>query len=138
TLSGASGTAGGTVTYTVYSDNACTTSFASAGTRTVTNGTVPDSDPVTFTNAGTFYWQAAYSGDANDNPAVSACTSETLVVQPNPTSMVTAQNLLPNDSAALSLGSRFCAVTMLVGLGWTTSVSDVQALTAGLSLASPE
>ncbi len=102
TLSAASGTAGGTVTYTVYSDNACTTSFASAGTRTVTNGTVPDSDPVTFTNAGTFYWQAAYSGDANDNPAVSACTSETLVVQPNPTSMVTAQNLLPNDSAALS------------------------------------
>lgn len=102
TLSGASATAGGTVTYTVYSDNTCTTSFAAAGTKTVTNGGVPDSDPVTFTNAGTYYWQAAYSGDGNDNAATSACTSETLVVQPNTTSTTTAQNLLPNDTATLS------------------------------------
>src|SRR5262249_20043732 len=47
-LTGATANAGGTVTYTVYSDNACTTSFASAGTKTVSNGSVPDSDPVTF------------------------------------------------------------------------------------------
>jgi hypothetical protein len=27
-----------------------------AGTVTVTNGVVPDSDTVTFPNAGTFFW----------------------------------------------------------------------------------
>src|SRR5215813_7411023 len=37
----------------------------------VTSGNVPDSDPVTFNNAGTFYGQAVYSGDANNNGATS-------------------------------------------------------------------
>lgn len=66
TLSGATGNAGGTATYTVYSDNTCSTQDAAAGTKTVTNGGVPDSDPVTFSAAGTFYWQVVYSGDANN------------------------------------------------------------------------
>jgi hypothetical protein len=80
TLSGATSDAGGTVTYTVYSDNTCQTFVADGGTKTVTNGSVPNSDPVTFNSAGTFYWQAVYSGDANNNGASSACQSETLVV----------------------------------------------------------
>jgi len=102
TLSGATGNAGGTATYTVYSDNSCSALYASAGTKTVTNGSVPDSDPVTFSSAGTFYWQVVYSGDANNNGATSTCTSEQVVVQKNPTGMTTAQNLLPNDSSTLS------------------------------------
>jgi hypothetical protein len=102
TLSGATANAGGTVTYTVYSDNTCTTSYAAAGTRTVTNGVVPDSDPVTFNSAGTFYWQAAYSGDANNNAATSVCTSEIVTVNKNKPAMTTAQNLLPNDTSTLS------------------------------------
>src|SRR5262249_47464976 len=80
TLTGATATAGGTVTYTVYSDNTCSTAFASAGTKTVTNGVVPDSDGVTFNSAGTFFWQAVYSGDADNNGATSVCTSEVLLV----------------------------------------------------------
>ena len=56
--------AGGTVTYTVYTDNIVHARVrASAGTKTVTNGVVPDSDALTFNTAGTFYWQAVYSGD---------------------------------------------------------------------------
>ena len=51
-----------------------------AGTKTVTNGVVPDSDPITFNTAGDYYWQAVYSGDANNNAATSLCTSEHLVV----------------------------------------------------------
>ncbi len=101
-LTGASPSAGGTVTYTVYSDSACTAGAQSAGTRTVTNGVVPDSDPVTFSTAGTFYWQAAYSGDADDDPARSACTSEVLVVNRNAPSIGTAQNLVPNDAATIA------------------------------------
>jgi hypothetical protein len=101
-LTGASATAGGTVTYTVYTNDTCTAGAVAAGTVTVTNGVVPDSDAITFNNAGTFYWQAAYSGDANNNSATSPCTSEILVVNPNNTAIVTAQNLLPNDDATLS------------------------------------
>jgi hypothetical protein len=104
TLTGATANAGGTVTYTVYTDNACTNVFAAAGTKTVTNGAVPDSDPVTFTAAGTFYWQAVYSGDNNNLPATSDCTSETLVVTKAQPGISTAQNLLPNDDATISGG----------------------------------
>src|SRR5713226_205855 len=59
TLTGATADAGGTVTYTVYSDNACTQNPVDAGTKTVTNGNVPDSNDVTFNSAGTFFWQPA-------------------------------------------------------------------------------
>ena len=71
-----------------------------AGTMTVTNGVVPDSDPVTFTTAGTFYWQAAYSGDANNLPAKGVCTSEILIVNP-----AVASEILPVDPAVTSVNS---------------------------------
>jgi fimbrial isopeptide formation D2 family protein len=80
TLTGASAAAGGTVTYTVFSDDECTTEFADAGTKNVVNGIVGASDPVTFPTAGTFYWQAAYSGDINNAPATSVCTDEVVTV----------------------------------------------------------
>jgi hypothetical protein len=102
TLSGATADAGGTVTYTVWADSTCTQSPQDAGTKTVANGIVPDSNGITFNSAGTFYWQAVYSGDANNNVATSDCTSEQLVVNPNQPSIVTAQNLIPNDDATIS------------------------------------
>jgi hypothetical protein len=102
TLSGATAGAGGSVSYTVYSDTACTLGAQDAGTKTVSSGVVPDSNAITFNTAGTFYWQAVYSGDANNNGATSACTSEVVVVNPNTPLMSTAQNLLPNDSATLT------------------------------------
>jgi len=49
------------VTYSVFSDNACTTKVVDAGTVTVLNGMVQNSKDVTFNNPGTFYWQAVYS-----------------------------------------------------------------------------
>lgn len=104
-LGGATSDASGTVTYTVYSSQAdCLAgkNGTSAGTKAVTNGAVTDSDPITFSNATTYYWQAVYSGDSKNNAASSDCASEPLVVNPNTTSMVTAQNLIPNDSATLS------------------------------------
>jgi uncharacterized repeat protein (TIGR01451 family) len=80
TLTGATADAGGTVTYTVYTDSACTTGAVDAGTKTVTNGVVPQSNTITFNTPGDFYWQAAYSGDDNNNPATSTCTDEHLVI----------------------------------------------------------
>jgi len=102
TLTGATANASGTVTYTIYTNDTCTAGAQSAGTKTVTNGAVPDSDPITFNSAGDFYWQAVYSGDGNNNGATSVCTSEHLVVNKNHPSSSTAQNLLPNDSFTLS------------------------------------
>jgi len=103
-LTGASSTAGGKVTYTVYTNNTCTAVLQTAGTVTVTNGVVPDSNAVTFNSAGTFYWQGGYTGDGNNNPATSACTSETIVVSKAQPSVATAQDLIPNDNFTLSGG----------------------------------
>src|SRR5205807_7475296 len=70
TLSGANtNSAGGTVSYKVFSDLDCAVLLADAGIKTVTNGQVPDSDPVMFSSVGTFYWQASYSGDPLNNPS---------------------------------------------------------------------
>jgi hypothetical protein len=80
TLTGATATAGGTVTYTAYTDSACTTGARDAGTVTIKNGKAPHSNSLEFDQVGTFFWQAAYSGDAANNPAKSPCTSEQLTV----------------------------------------------------------
>ncbi len=89
-LSGASvGTAGGTVTYNVYADDACTISVGSGGTVTVTDGTVPASDGVSLASAGTYYWQASYSGDALDGPSASDCSEVETVTVPPGTSTAT-------------------------------------------------
>ena len=70
-LTGATTNAGGTVTYSVYSDSDCSEDKRAAGTVTVTNGQVPDSDTLQFNTAGTFFWQAVYSGDTNNKTATS-------------------------------------------------------------------
>jgi hypothetical protein len=84
-LTGATATATGSVTYSVYSDKTCSTKYADAGTVTVASGAVPNSKAIPFFGTATYYWQAAYSGDAKNSPAISTCTEETLVVDPTPT-----------------------------------------------------
>jgi hypothetical protein len=79
-LTGETSAAGGTVAYSVYSNNSCTTLFANAGTVNVTNGSVPNSNAVAFNTPSTYYWRAVYSGDANNNPVTSGCTSEVITV----------------------------------------------------------
>jgi hypothetical protein len=103
-LVGQTADAGGTVTYTVYNNTACTTGARDAGSVTVTNGNVPNSNSLAFNSTGTFYWQAVYSGDGKNNGATSVCTEEILVVNPKSPTNSTAQNLIANDSFALSGG----------------------------------
>ncbi len=88
-LTGATSNAGGTVTYSVYSNASCTGGAQDAGTKTVTNGVVPNSNSLTFNTAGDYYWQASYSGDSNNNAAKSPCTSEHLVVNPKSPTIAT-------------------------------------------------
>jgi len=129
TLSSASSDAGGTVTYTVYTNSGCTTGARDAGTKTVTNGSVPDSNGLAFNSAGTFYWQAVYSGDAKNNGATSTCTEEQLVVNPNTPGISTAQNLIPNDDATITGATSTAGGTVTFRLfapGDTTCSGTVQ------------
>ena len=64
----------------MYTNSTCTLGARDAGTKTVTNGVVPGSNSLQFNSAGDFYWQAVYTGDANNNGATSTCTEEHLVV----------------------------------------------------------
>jgi hypothetical protein len=84
TLSGPnSATAGGTVSYKIYSDSACTDEVASRGTFKVIGGSLPASKPKTLP-AGTYYWQASYGGDEGDEPSMSACGAAVETVEPVP------------------------------------------------------
>ncbi|MFH1229297.1 MAG: hypothetical protein V1678_02635 [Candidatus Aenigmatarchaeota archaeon] len=108
-LTGATSTAGGTVTYTVYTDNACTLNAQSAGTKTVTNGIVPNSDSLTLA-VGSYYWQAVYSGDSSNNGASSTCTEEHLTVNKADTTVSTqVHNAAHTDitSTSVPLGTTF-------------------------------
>lgn len=75
----------GSVTFTVYSDSACTHAVSSGGTVPVvdtSSGAFAFSDPVRIGGAGTYYWQASYQGDANNAAALSPCSSEVETVSP--------------------------------------------------------
>ncbi len=76
----AAASSSGTVSYAVYKDAACTSLVTQAGTATVTNAAGGPSTPEATLAPGTYYWQASYSGDINNQASVSACGSETMVV----------------------------------------------------------
>ena len=99
-LTNATATAGGTVHYRVYSNAACTTLFSDAGTVPVVNGVPGNSLSVPFNTAGTYYWQADYSGDANNSSASSACNLETVSVGLNTPTITT------NASASVVAGGQ--------------------------------
>lgn len=87
TLSGETSTAGGMVSYAVYTDSMCSmpTGGIDAGTVNVTNGLVPASNPETFTATSSpvkYYWQATYTGDIFNAGAKSTCGAEVETVVP--------------------------------------------------------
>jgi hypothetical protein len=75
----------GSVTYSIFSDSACTTPV---GTPTMvpvgTGGSVPPGPTLTSLPLGTYFLQASYSGDLNHQPSMSACGGETLTIVPQP------------------------------------------------------
>jgi hypothetical protein len=109
---------------------------ADGGDGARVNGHVPDSFIATFPAAGTYYWQAVYTGDANNNPAVSACGSEVLTVTPlAPTSISTSlfrtsisAGGTDYDSATLSGGTPdaggYVMYTVYSDSGCTVAVQD--------------
>lgn len=121
-LFGTTNTAGGTVTYTVYSTNTCGTTYSVTGspsTKTVVNGSAPTSTAITFNSLGTFYWRAVYSGDTSNTGVTSACVA--LVVSNSATAGISL-SLSPNPAPvdATVVGSATLAGTTATAGGTVT------------------
>jgi hypothetical protein len=84
TLSGATSTAGGTITFFVSTSSTCPNAGAIQVGSPVTvsgNGNYPSSSQ-TFNTPGTYYWYAAYTGDLKNKIATSACEPLTVTAFP--------------------------------------------------------
>ncbi len=103
----------GSVTFTLYSDAACTVSTGLTGSGAISGGVASFSGSFTPTATGTYYWIASYAGDANNNGFTTKCgdnneqlvigkVSPSIVTTPNPSSGTVGVTL--NDSATLSGG----------------------------------
>src|SRR5580693_2665119 len=107
TLSGDNAsTATGTVTYNVYSDAACTALVNGGSAETIsTAGTPSASAPVTLDIPGTYYWQAAYSGDAANGASESTCglNGEVEIVSPGSTPTSVSATLSGDGQSGVSL-----------------------------------
>lgn len=81
TLAGVTSSAGGNVKYYFFdnlghTDNTCSGAGVQVSSVTVTNGVVPNSGSRSFpdpTYVGSYSWDAVYSGDSNNNAAISVC-----------------------------------------------------------------
>jgi hypothetical protein len=112
TLSGATSDAGGDVTYAVYDGGSCSGAALDTSKVTVTAGVVLDSkDFDVFDSAGTYSFQAIYSGDANNKGATSVCGTELLKVnqnEPSISTLLSASQVMMgmpvSDTATLSSG----------------------------------
>ena len=104
----------GSVSFTLYSNNTCTASTGVTGSGAIsTSGgvsTATFSTGYTAPAAGTYYWQASYAGDANNNPVSTACgaanevvavgpASPTITTQAGPTSITVGTASTVGDTA---------------------------------------
>ena len=78
------------------------------------NGDYTTPDGFAIQNAGTYYWVASFSGDANNKSFTSACNDEPVVVAKNQPSIVTTQQpasgaigITYKDKATLSGGANY-------------------------------
>ena len=72
----------GTVTFRLFSDNACATQVFTSTNPLAGGGATSDS--FTPAAAGTYFWTAVYNGDANNNSATSPCraANESVTIAP--------------------------------------------------------
>ena len=77
-LSGGTSNAGGTITFSLFSDAQCKNQVGSDVTASVSgaDGKNYPSPSITVNAAGTYHWVASYSGDSNNNAATTACLDD--------------------------------------------------------------
>jgi hypothetical protein len=111
-LTGVGASAGGTITFHLYASLA----DCNNGTNDLATGLTPatvsgpgtyNSGDVTPSAVGTYYWTAHYSGDPGNSSSDTACgdDGESSVVNKGNSSVATAQNLVPNDTASVTPSS---------------------------------
>ena len=146
TVTGAASTASGSVTFTVYDNNTCTTeATAGAGGQisaqpgsvsAINNGSgtlTAESPFVTFQQADLYYWQAVYSGDTGTNtfPSTSPCLSEPLNVKA-PSLTITKTPDASSVSAGGTIG--FTITLTNGGLGDSTGTTLTDPLPSGTGI----
>jgi CSLREA domain-containing protein len=95
----------GTITFTLYSDAACTIQVFTYTTPGIPgDGSYPSGD-YTTTAAGSYYWIASYSGDGNNNPTATHCgdRGETSVVNVPPTATLVLQKQVTKDNGGTAV-----------------------------------
>ncbi|MDA8279046.1 MAG: hypothetical protein M0Z63_01235 [Actinomycetota bacterium] len=123
----------GSVTFTLYSNPTCTTAVAGmSGSGTITTSgavsTATWSAGWTPPAAGTYYWQATYPGDANNDAVTTACggTDEQIVVATappsappsppaSPTTLSTQQSASPTGPGSMPLGGTVTDTATVTG-----------------------
>ena len=116
TITGATADAGGTVSYEVFNNGTCSLAggglVATLGTVVVANGVVPTSASWTASEpAGTYYFVATYSGDANNGATTSDCMADAVVVNADVPSITTqaTSSFVPIGSAAFDTATLYSA-----------------------------
>jgi uncharacterized repeat protein (TIGR01451 family) len=116
----------GSITFTLYSAADCGGSVLDTETvsNIAANGSYTTPNGFAIQNAGTYYWVASFSGDANNNSFTSDCNSEPVVVNAPAINIVKAA-----DAAQVNAGDQ---------IGFTLTVSNSGAGDAhGVSLSDP-
>lgn len=110
-------TPSGNVTFTLFSDAACSVPVAGiSGSGTISGGSASWSTSWTPAAAGTYYWQAQYPGDANNDGYTTTCgaaneqivigkASPTITTSASPATGTAGTTLTVGDTATLSGGS---------------------------------
>jgi hypothetical protein len=113
TLSGTNvSTATGTVSYSLYKDSSCTGTPVFTSTTAVASGGAAASAAITTAlSTGMYYWQAAYSGDALNDPGASTCGSEVLTVTPPATTGGTGTSTSTTVTVTITCAGP-CTVTL--------------------------
>jgi len=126
TLGGASAsTATGKVRFNVYSDAECKTLVAAAGETKLASATAGPSSAESLA-PGTYYWQAYYVGNTENQPQTSACGTEVLTVRAE-TKTTTTQSAGGVTGASLTVptGTRITDSARIGGALAATSTGTV-------------
>lgn len=97
---------GGTITYSLWTNNTCTTASTNptftGGTNSATVAVGQPSPTLTFSTVGNYWWKAHYEPSANsrNNAADSVCASEPLIVSPATPTIATT--ILLSDRAKVT------------------------------------
>ena len=100
----------GSVTFNVYTSNACSGTPLFTSTGALSGSTAPSGSFGPLNTAGSYYVSASYPGDTNNGPASSPCTAEVVTVGKTSPSLSTTLS-----ATTVNLGGSFSDSATLTG-----------------------